>query len=206
MPKLDQKAEKAKRKRIINAKECETELREHLIKLFEAFWNAVRNYEREIVFTPYSARCRGMEASYLNSKIIQSMQDAFSGDWKFGKYKRFILRLKGYIMFFKKLNSNDMPMNIPTKYSSSLQNQERGKLFDEYDDGSEPIVFFGYNKNRFGEIINPKLVYIDEDKVRFTITENDIATTNSDLSINAQPASQTLSIRSDRNKKEGTNN
>lgn len=46
MAKLKNVAETAKRKRIINAKECEYELRESLEKLFDAFWNAVRNYEK----------------------------------------------------------------------------------------------------------------------------------------------------------------
>ncbi len=75
-----------------------------------------------------------------------------------------MLRVNGYIMLFKKLNSKNMPMNVPTRFSSSIQNQEQGYLFDMYDNGTEPILFFGYNKSRFGEIINPKLVYIDENK------------------------------------------
>ena len=167
MAKLKNVAETAKRKRIINAKECEYELRESLEKLFDAFWNAVRNYEKEVIQTPFTARCRGFEASLLNSKIIQSVQSVFKDDWTFGKYKRFMLRVNGYIMLFKKLNSKNMPMNVPTRFSSSIQNQEQGYLFDMYDNGTEPILFFGYNKSRFGEIINPKLVYIDENKVRW---------------------------------------
>ena len=46
MAKIKNVAETAKRKRIINAKECEYELRESLEKLFDAFWNAVRNYKK----------------------------------------------------------------------------------------------------------------------------------------------------------------
>ena len=59
MAKIKNVAETAKRKRIINAKECEYELRESLEKLFDAFWNAVRNYEKEVIQTPFTARCRG---------------------------------------------------------------------------------------------------------------------------------------------------
>lgn len=51
MAKIKNVAETAKRKRIINAKECEYELRESLEKLFDAFWNAVRNYEKEVIQT-----------------------------------------------------------------------------------------------------------------------------------------------------------
>lgn len=204
MAKLKYVAETAKRKRIINAKECEYELRESLEKLFDAFWNAVCNYEKEVIQTPFTARCRGFEASLLNSKIIQSVQSVFKDDWTFGKYKRFMLRVNGYIMLFKKLNSKNMPMNVPTRFSSSIQNQEQGYLFDMYDNGTEPILFFGYNKSRFGEIINPKLVYIDENKVRWTISENDISTVNRTMDV--QPAASSLSVRQNIKKKEGTNN
>jgi hypothetical protein len=195
MTKLSNLAEPAKRKRIINAKECQYDLRESLEKLFTAFWNAVRNYEKEIIQTPFEARCRGFEASLLNSKLIQSIQFVFKDDWKFGKYKRFMLRINGYILFFKKLNGKDMPMNIPTRFSSFIQNQEQGHLFDIYDNGTEPILFFGYNKSRFGEIINPKLVYIDENKVRWAIDENNIST--SSINIDVQPPVTSLSVRQD---------
>lgn len=204
MTKVENVAEPAKRKRIINAKECEHDLREPLGKLFLAFWKAVRNYEKEILQTPFEARCRGFEASLLNSKLIQSVQSAFKESWTFGKYKRFMLRVNGYIMLIKKLNSKDMPMNIPTRFSSSIQNQEQGNLFDMYDDGTEPILFFGYNKSSLGEIINPKLVYIDENKVRWTITEHDISLSN--IVMDVQPTSIPLSVRQNIKKKEGTNN
>lgn len=184
-----------KRKRIINAKECEYDLRETLEMLFEAFWKAVRNYEKEILQTPFEARCRGFEASLLNSKLIQSIQSAFKEDWTFGRYKRFMLRINGYILFFKKLNAKDMPMNIPTRFSSSLQNQEQGRLFDSDDDGTEPILFFGYNKNRFGKIINPKLVYIDENKVKWTIDEHRISFAN--VNMDVQPPVTPLTVRQD---------
>lgn len=204
MTKLDNLAEPAKRKRIINAKECERDLRGTLEKLFDVFWNAVSNYEKEILQTPFEARCRGFEASLLNSKLIQSVQSVFKNDWTFGKYKRFMLRINGYIMLFKKLNSKDMPMNVPTRFSSSIQNQEQGNLFDMYDDGTEPILFFGYNKSSVGEIINPKLVYIDENKVRWVISEHDIPAAN--ILMDVQPAVSTLSVRQNIKKKDGTNN
>ena len=170
MTKVHKNFEEGKRKRIINPKECEFELREILQRLFNTFWNAVRLYESEISLTPIQSRCRGFEANYLNSKIIQCIQAEFEDEWFFGKYNRFIFRINGYIILFKKLNKKDMPMNIPTKYSLSLTNQQQGSLFDKDDNGSEPILFFGYNKNRFGEIINPKVVYIDENEIRSTIT------------------------------------
>ncbi|NDV47455.1 hypothetical protein D0T49_10395 [Paludibacter sp. 221] len=203
MTKLKEKAFRAKRKRIINAKECENDLKDYLEGLFESFWGAVCNYEKEVVQTPIEARCRGFEASLLNSKILQSVQSNFKEGWKFGKYKRFMLRINSYIVFFKKLNNKDMPMNIQTRFSSSLQNQEQGKLFDISDDGTEPILFFGYNKDRFGNICNPKLVYIDEGKVSWTITESDIERKN--ISLVSQVKDTPLSVRQNK-KREGTNN
>lgn len=197
-------ADSAKRLRIINAKECENDLREYLHRLFKAFYDAVRNYENEIILTPFSARCRGFEASYFNSKMLQSVQSYFKDGWMFGRYKRFMLRINGYIILFKKLNSKDMPMNVPTRFSSSIQNQEQGNLFDMYDDGTEPILFFGYNKSRLGDIINPKLVYIDENKVKWVISEHDISTVN--IVLDVQPAVATLSVRQNIKRKDGTNN
>lgn len=202
--KVNKTAEPAKRLRIINNKECENDLREHLNQLFDAFYDAVRNYEKEIVLTPFPARCRGFEASLFNSKMLQSVQARFKENWTFGKYKRFMLRVNGYILLFKKLNSKDMPMNIKTRFSSSINNQEQGNLFDTNDDGMEPILFFGYNKSRFGEIINPKLVYIDEDKVKWIITEHDISTVERMLDV--QPPIAALSVRQNKKKKDGTNN
>lgn len=166
MAKIKNVAETAKRKRIINAKECEYELRESLEKLFDAFWNAVRNYEKEVIQTPFTARCRGFEASLLNSKIIQSVQSVFKDDWTFGKYKRFMLRVNGYIMLFKKLNSKNMPMNVPTRFSSSIQNQEQGYLFDMYDNGTEPILLIYYFRDKLCSINDKSFLYCPVSLIR----------------------------------------
>ena len=78
--------ENNKRKRIISAKECEIELGSILTRLFEAYEDAVKQYNKEIVQTPLEARIRGFEAHLLNVKIVQSIQKYFSNDWKTGKY------------------------------------------------------------------------------------------------------------------------
>lgn len=172
--KLKRKPIKAKRKRIINAKECKYELRDVLIVLFEIFRQAVEIFNKEIQQTPPVARPRGFEASLLNAKLMQCMQNSFSEDWKRGKYGRIMLYKNGYIIFFKKLNSKDMPMNIRTKMTDSIENQEQGTLFRDDNDGTAPILFFGYKKNRFGGITDPRIVYIDDGRVKWIITENDI--------------------------------
>lgn len=163
--------EKQKRKRIISAKECEIELGSILTKLFEAYEDAVKQYNKEIVLTPPEARMRGFEAHLLNVKIVQSIQKYFCRDWKTGKYGRFMLYVKGYIILFKKLDKNDMPMNIRTKMTDSIGNQLQGRLFQDDEAPTAPILFFGYKKNQFGELVDPKLVYIDENKVKWAINK-----------------------------------
>ncbi|WP_418894235.1 hypothetical protein [Limibacterium fermenti] len=181
MAKVTEKSSSVKRRILKDSKECILDLEEELEILFKAFYKAVTLYEKEVAFTPPSARCRGYEAVILNSKMIQCVMEVFPEHSKFGKYKRFMVRINGYICFFKKLDNKNMPMNIKTINSSFLTNQQQGKLFDISDDGSEPILYFGYNKNKFGEIKNPKLVYIDEDKFRWQITEGDIRPDTKDI-------------------------
>lgn len=70
-------------------------------------------------------------------------------------------------------------------------------LFDDMGDVFEPVVFFGYRKDRFGNIHSPKLVYIDEGKVRFEITEKEIvnATINHDPISFHQSESASIQIK-----------
>ena len=159
------------KRRIASQKECQFDLKKELPLMFEAFKSAHQAYEREVRQTPPQARARGFEASLLNSKMIQSIQEYFPDHWKFGKYKRFTLRVKGYIVLFKKFNSNGLPMNIQTKRVDAIANQQVLSLFDDSTMVYEPILFFGYEKNRLGEILNPRLTYIDEQKIKWLITE-----------------------------------
>lgn len=163
-----------RRKIISNEDVCMIELEKELPLFFRLFEEAVSLFEKEIVLTPPTARARSLEATLLNSKIIQCVQQFFPDNWRFGKYKRFILRLKGYIVLFKKLNGKNMPMNIKTKSSDAIANQLQYPMFEEFDDAIEPIVFFGYRKDSIGNILDPKLVYIDENKLRWTITRDKV--------------------------------
>lgn len=162
----------AKRKRVINAKELKFDMKENLLKLFLVFYDALKKFNAEIEATPLEARGRGFEASYFNAKLRQCVQNVFGESWYIGKYGRFLLNLNGYIVLFKKLDKNFRPMNIRTRLAEAISNQQMGNLFDPSDDGSEPIVFFGYRKDVFGIICEPQLVYIDEGKVRWRITED----------------------------------
>lgn len=163
------------KRRLALKKTCKIELKKELNSMFEAFADACANYEAELRLTPPESRARGFEASLLNSKMIQSIRSHFPNSCRFGRYKRFILNVKGYIILFKKLNSKGLPMNIKTRTSGAITKQLSLSLFGPDTYVADPILFFGYQKNKFGQILSPKLVYVDEDKVRWTITYEDLS-------------------------------
>ncbi len=146
----------------------------YLSRLFQTFYKAVSMFEEEIIKTPPQSRARAFEASLLNSKMIQSVQENFPENWRFGKYKRFLLNVKGYTVLFKKLNNKNMPMNIKTSHSLAISNQMQISLFENSSISIDPILFFGYRKDKTGRIFDPKLVYIDENKVNWTLDSNTI--------------------------------
>lgn len=163
-----------KRKRLINAKECQIDMKESLVLIFNAFHKAVELHNSEIRLTNPQDRVRGMEASYFNAKLMQCLREEFPYNLKRGKYGRMFLYSNEYIVLFKKLDKNGKPMNIRTKSSSSIENQIQGNLFDNEEDGTSPIIFFGYSKSLIGEMIRPRIVYIDEEHVKWTIEEKDV--------------------------------
>lgn len=162
------------KRRLATESECQIDLINEIPLMFSAFKEAFSNYEKEIIQTPVEARARAFEASLLNSKMIHSIQNNFPNKWKYGKYKRFILRVEGYSILFKKLNGKDRPMNINTKYSNAISNQFAMSLFEEDVKSIDPILFFGYKKDKVGNIKEPKLVYIDDNLVKWTINEDNI--------------------------------
>ena len=178
MTNVEQKVGKPKVKRRLASEEgCLIDLQNELPLFFNAFEEACENYNNEVVQTPPESRCRGFEASLFNSKLIREIQKYFPVNWKYGKYKRFILYTKGYLVLFKKLNNKGMPMNIRTNIVESINSQMMYSLFDNFDFVEEPILYFGYKKDRIGNIYQPQLVYIDENQIRWTIEESDIAVT-----------------------------
>lgn len=164
----------SKRKRLINAKKCQFDMQEPLVLIFNAYHKAVELYNSEIRLTNPQDRVRGMEASYFNAKLMQCLREVFPYNLKRGKYGRMFLYSNEYIVLFKKLDKNGKPMNIRTKLSSSIENQLQGNLFGNEEDGTSPIIFFGYSKSPIGEMIRPRIVYIDEECIKWTIEEKDI--------------------------------
>ncbi|PIB33206.1 hypothetical protein BFP78_02800 [Gaetbulibacter sp. 5U11] len=165
------------KRRQVSKVECLQDLKKDLPKFFLAFNKAVKKFNKvSSLFNPES-KVR-FNASVLNTSIVESFQEEFSNNWKWGKYKRFILKLEDYIFLVKKLNNNNKPMNIKTKHVNTISNQLSLSLFnsDVYQD--DPILFFGYKIDRMGEIISPQIVYIDEDNVRWIVSENDVTLDN----------------------------
>lgn len=161
------------KRRQISKAEVLYDLDGYLGKMFFAFYRGIKHYHE--VIKMYRPESRGrVPGSALNASITQALQDAFPNNWMFGKYKRFILRIENYLIFVKKLDNNNMPMNIKTMHVNTISNQLALPLFDGEDSYNEPILFFGYKKDKTGEIHSPQLVYIDEDAVKWIVSENEI--------------------------------
>ena len=194
-----------KRNRVINHNECQNDLKDILNELFLAFHEAVKMFNYEIVFTPIEYRARCMEATLFNSKLLQCLGQKFGTDLKCGKYGRRFLYEKGYIILLKKLDRKGMPMNIKTKLSSSIANQQEGNLFNTEEDGTSPIIFFGYKKNKLGELKSPQIVYIDEGVVKWVITENMITEKKQDIpNIISQEPSGIVAVKASAKRKNKT--
>ena len=171
-------------------------MKDELPLLFRAFHNAVLKFNEEVGLTSPEDRIRGFEATYFNAKLVQCLRELFGNDLKYGKYGRVILFKNGYVCLFKKLNSRGLPMNIRTKNSVSIGNQLQGNLFNCEDDGSSPIVIFGYSKDKLGALIRPRIVYIDEERLKWTIEENQIVkTTGTSLDLFPPQSSDRMSIK-----------
>jgi len=162
------------KRRLATLQGVEFDLEKELPKLFLAFNEACRLFDEEVVQTPPNSRARGFEASLMNSKMIQCMQKYFPNECRFGKYRRFTLRINGYIILFKKLDRRNRPMNITTKSVQAISNQLSLPLFSEREHVDEPILFFGYNRTRVGDLSEPKLVYLDDEQIQWVITSNDV--------------------------------
>lgn len=168
-------SERFNKRREVSKEECLHDLRGELPKIFTAYIKGVEKYNKVMEEFPLEARIR-LDAPLLVSCIIQQIQKRFPDNWKFGRYKRFTLRISDYLILFKKLNNNNKPMNIKTKHVNSISNQLQLSLFNDDSFFTDPILFFGYKKDKSGEVISPQVVYIDEDSVKWIISENEIVT------------------------------
>jgi hypothetical protein len=156
---------------------CKIELKNEIQLLYKAYEEALTKSSSVLSMLPVHSRSRALEASVIQSCFAESLIENFPEKAFFGKYRRLILRVNGYLILFKKLNKKGYPMNIKTMNVQLILNQNQVlDLFTESDYNDEPILYFGYQKNRFGEYVNPQLIYIDEGEVKFSINETDVQT------------------------------
>lgn len=182
------------KRRQVSKDECLLDLKKDLPKIFKAFNRGVKKFNKvSSMFNPDS-KVR-FDASVLNTSIVESLQSEFSDNWKWGKYKRFILRLNDYIFLVKKLNNNNMPMNIKTKHVNSISNQLSLPMFNSEVYQDDPILFFGYKVDRMGEIVSPQIVYIDENKVKWIVNESDVTSTETLFKPSTQNSSVKVSLK-----------
>ncbi len=148
-----------------------------LVKFFYAFENAKEKFNLTMKLFPPQSRSRGFEASVFQSCLLGELQNIFPERWKFWKYKRFVITFCGHSFLFKKLNKKGMPMNIKTNANQSIINQMQTQLFDPTD-YENPIVFFGWEKSKSGDLINPHFVYIEEERIKWRLRKDELTSLN----------------------------
>lgn len=172
MTNIIQKNDRAKRKRLINKREFDVTVSDDVKqKCFLAFREAVLLYLDEVNQTPVQNRARGFAANLFNSKMLQCLDNYFPDEHVKGKYGRHVFFIEGCVLLIKKLNRYDYPMCLKTKSVTGINNQESRDLFGDLDDEMAPIIFFGYKTTDFGQIVDPKFVYIDDGKVQWCYSE-----------------------------------
>lgn len=173
------------KRRLITEDELKIELKSELLRLFKVFKKSVEMYNKSFLSQVIVGQMvRNFEANCFNQCLVTNAFKEFPKGCAFGKYAKFSLRLSnGAIIQFKKLNGKGMPMNIKTINVDSINNQLALDLFGDqnlYD----PILYFGYKKDRIGQFIDPQIVYIDEGKIVFSMTEeqlNSLSTNDFDI-------------------------
>lgn len=163
------------KRRLITVDELKYELRGELIKLFTVFKNAVEMYNN--YYLPKvlpGQKVRNYEAVCFNQCMVTSAFKMFPKGCSFGKYAKFSLRIMNEVLIqFKKLNGKGMPMNIKTVNVDNINHQLALDLFGDqniYD----PILYFGYKKDKVGQFVEPQIIYIDEGKIVFSLSEEQL--------------------------------
>lgn len=179
---------------------CKLELDKELNLLFRTFYSAVTSTKEELLNFNIRFRSRSLEASIMQSFFAEFLQENFGNKAFYGKYKRLIVRANGYLILFKKLNGKGLPMNIRTVNVQSILNQNQVlDLFADTDYNDEPILYFGYQKNRFGDYVNPQLIYIDEGEIKFSISQDNMDSGNYISNANKNPDGVSPLLRSNNN-------
>ena len=171
---MDTKLEiKSENRREISKEKALEVLSESITMMFMAYFEAVEKFNIEIQQTIPEARSR-LNAVLLNAKLTESFILKFPENWIKGKYGRIIFRWDEVQMLIKKLDKNGKPSYLPTLLSDKILNQTQSELFrDDADAKAEPILIFGYSKDKFGQIQSPRIVYY-KDEVKWSINKEDL--------------------------------
>lgn len=160
------------KRRLANLDACQFDLSEQLDELFAVFDLAVQKSGEILSEIPVEARAKGCEVGILNSCFAEFALRAFGNNVSYAKNRRFVIHLNGYLILFKKLDKKGMPMNIKTNSVSKISKQQLSiHLFSETGYEDAPILHFGYQVNNVGAIESPRLIYIDEGRIQFMITD-----------------------------------
>lgn len=155
-------------------------LRQYAVQIFSAFDVALEKYNVEIQQTSPLARVR-LDSQLLHAKITDSFIDTFPENTIVGKYRRIIFRYVGNNnkcqLIIKKLSKLGRPSYISTRLSNTILSQGQCELFDGDESAKrEPLLIFGYTKDRYGNLTNPRIVYFDEEPI-WEIVPSDFAAT-----------------------------
>ncbi|WP_411810822.1 hypothetical protein ACLB9Y_11405 [Chryseobacterium scophthalmum] len=166
------------KRRLANYDGCLHDLKDTLPDLFDVFKAAVDKTNDKLKDFKPEARSGNLEPTILQTCFAEELFSRFKFKASYGKFFRITLRSNGYIILFKKLSNTNKPMNILTKNVQNINNQKQTlNLFatNDSDYQDEPILFFGYKKNKLNKIVDPQLVYLDEGHVKFTVKQSEVA-------------------------------
>lgn len=155
-------------------------LKQHAVQIFSAFDAALDKYNIEIQQTSPVARTR-LDSPLLHAKITDSFIEAFPENAIVGKYRRIIFRYvdkdRKCQLIIKKLSKSSRPSYISTRLSNTILMQGQCELFDGDENAKrEPLLIFGYTKDRYGNLTDPRIVYFDENPI-WEIVPSDFAAT-----------------------------
>ena len=141
--------------------------------MFTAYFKAIDKFNVEIDQTIPEARVR-LYSTLLNAKLVESFILTFPDNWTNGKYGRVIFRWDDVQIIIKKLNAKGKPSYIPTLLSDKILSQYQSDLFEGDDSAkAEPVLIFGYTKDKMGQLVDPRIVYFDND-VKWELTKDDV--------------------------------
>lgn len=160
------------KRRLVGKDEFLLDMGENVNLFFIAFSEALDKYNHEITQTPPQSRGRNLEASLFNAKMQCAIQNCFPDCWKNGKHKRFILKFDKYLFLLKKLDKKGLPMNVKTKHTDSINSQLTNSLFHDADYVEDPIIYFGYERDKVGNFTCPRFIYIDDNQIKWIAYES----------------------------------